>query len=289
MPYSINIIAAKLERTAKVKCGRFISQWRIVFNARDPFAGATSGLAIICVMGIPGAGIARGQVVTQISGLVKDETGAAVPGAEVTATQTGTGYRKSATTDNTGFYILTNMPLGPYRSEATRTGFRTYVQTGIELQVGTAPEIPITLAVGQVSESVSVEANASQVEARNVGVGTVIETERIVDLPLNGRQPTDLITLSGASVNTGASPGYGMRTGALISGFWEWDGAFSREFATTERQRFQIRVEGFNITNGFHPGNPGLSTGSANTFGVITTDATPPSATTARHAFCSSR
>ena len=135
----------------------------------------------------------------------------------MTATQTATGFKKIAQTDETGAYILVNLPLGPYRLDATKTGFRSYVQTGIELQVGAAPEIPIALAVGQVSDSVKVEANASQIETRSIGVGAVLENQRILELPLNGRQPTDLITLSGASVQTGTSPTYGMRTGALIS------------------------------------------------------------------------
>jgi hypothetical protein len=161
--------------------------------------------------------IVFGQAVSQISGTVRDQTGAAVPGVQVTATQTETDFKRSTVTDESGDYILTNLPLGPYRLEAGKTGFRSYVQTGIALQVGTAPEIPITLGVGQISESVQVEANVSQVETRNIGVGTVIESQRIIDLPLNGRQPTDLITLSGSSVQTGLSPGYGMRTGALIS------------------------------------------------------------------------
>ena len=60
-----------------------------------------------------------------------------------------------------------------------------------------------------------------------------------------------------------------------------WDGAISRQFSIREGQKIEIRFEGFNITNSFHPGNPGLSTGTANTFGVITQDATPPAATTA--------
>jgi hypothetical protein len=60
--------------------------------------------------------------------------------------------------DAAGYYVLTNLPVGPYRLEASKMGFRTYAQTGIELQVGTAPEIAITLAVGQVTETVQVEA-----------------------------------------------------------------------------------------------------------------------------------
>jgi Carboxypeptidase regulatory-like domain len=102
-------------------------------------------------------------------------------------------------TDTAGYYVLTNLPLGPYRLEASKMGFRTYVQTGIELQVGTAPQIAITLGVGEITQQVQVEANVSQVETQTVGVGAVVETQRIVDLPLNGRDPTQLITLVGAA------------------------------------------------------------------------------------------
>jgi len=171
-------------------------------------------LFVVCALC---CGAIYGQAVSQISGTVRDESGSVVPGVQVTATQTETGFKRSTETDAAGNYVLINLQLGPYRLDATKMGFRTYVQTGINLQVGTAPEIAIALGVGQVTESVNVEANASQIETRSVSVGTVIENQRILELPLNGRQPTDLITLSGASVQTGTSPGYGMRTGALIS------------------------------------------------------------------------
>jgi len=134
-----------------------------------------------------------GQAVSQISGTVKDDSGAVVPGVEITATQTETGARRTAMTDESGSYILPNLPLGPYRLEASKAGFRSYVQTGIELQVGGNPVIPVVLGVGQVSESIQVEASVTSVETRSAGVGTVIETQRILDLPLNGRQATDLI------------------------------------------------------------------------------------------------
>src|SRR5207249_10992883 len=73
------------------------------------------------------------------------------------------------------------------------------------------------LEVGQVAQTVEVQANAAQVETRSAGVGQVIETQRILDLPLNGRNVTDLVTLSGLAVQTAASRGFGMRTGVLIS------------------------------------------------------------------------
>src|SRR5881398_815399 len=142
------------------------------------------------------------QATAQISGSVKDQSGAVLPGVEITATQTGTGIARTTVTNETGSYVLPNLPLGPYRVEAALPGFRSYVQMGIVLQVNSSPEINIQLAVGQVSEQVEVQANAALVETRNVGVGQVIENQRILELPLNGRSVTDLITLAGGAVQT---------------------------------------------------------------------------------------
>jgi len=171
---------------------------------------------LACIYLIAG-GLVFGQAVSQISGTVKDDSGAVVPGVEITVTQTETGAKRTAMTDETGFYILPNLPLGPYRLEASKEGFRGYLQTGIELQVGSNPVVLVVLGVGQVSESIQVQASPTSVETRSAGVGTVIETQRILDLPLNGRQATDLITLSGLAVQTGAAPQYSMPGGVNIS------------------------------------------------------------------------
>src|SRR5713226_3975046 len=101
------------------------------------------------------------QVTAQISGTVRDQSGAVLPGVEITATQTETGITRNAVTDETGSYILPNLPLGPYRLEAALAGFRTYIQTGIVLQVNSNPAINPTLEVGQVAEKVEVQANAA--------------------------------------------------------------------------------------------------------------------------------
>ena len=135
-------------------------------------------LAILLSFGVFSSGLVYGQAVSQISGTVRDDTGAVIPDVQVTATQTDTDTKRTVTSDAAGNYILTNLPLGPYRLEAMKMGFRTYVQTGIQLQVNSAPEIAVTLAVGQVSESVQVEANAAQVETRSVGVGTAVGQRR---------------------------------------------------------------------------------------------------------------
>src|SRR5438128_10683440 len=111
------------------------------------------------------------QSTAQVSGTVKDQTGAVLPGVEVTATQTGTSLMRSAVTDETGSYVLSNLPVGPYRLEATLPGFRSYIQTGIVLQVDSNPVVNPILEVGQVSDQVEVQADAALVETRSTGVG----------------------------------------------------------------------------------------------------------------------
>ena len=141
------------------------------------------------------------QSTAQITGTVKDASGAVLPGVEVTATQTETGIARSTVSNETGVYVLPNLTLGPYKLEASLAGFRTFVQTGIVLQVNSNPVINVTLEVGQRSEQVEVQANAALVETRTVGVGQTMETQRILELPLNGRNAAELVLTVGTAVN----------------------------------------------------------------------------------------
>src|SRR5436305_1616792 len=104
------------------------------------------------------------QATAQISGTVRDQSGAVLPGVEVTATQTETGIARMAVTNETGSYVLPNLPIGPYRLEASLPGFRSFAQTGIVLEVNASPVVNPTLQVGQVTEQVEVQANAALVE-----------------------------------------------------------------------------------------------------------------------------
>src|ERR1700759_1673751 len=98
------------------------------------------------------------QSTAQIHGNVQDASGAAIPGAEVKATQTDTGVTRTANSAADGGYVLTNLPLGPYRLEITKDGFTKAVESGILLQVNGDPAVNVAMKVGAVSEQVTVEA-----------------------------------------------------------------------------------------------------------------------------------
>src|SRR6267142_149683 len=161
-----------------------------------------ASVAEIVVLGISLGVLGWAQAVStsQINGTVQDASGAVLPGAEIIATQTDTGAVRMTMSNETGSYVLPNLPIGPYKLEVSLPGFRTFVQSGIILQVNSSPVVKAVLAVGQVSETVEVQANAAMVETRSSGIGQVIENARILELPLVGRQVTDLIPLSGAAL-----------------------------------------------------------------------------------------
>jgi Carboxypeptidase regulatory-like domain len=144
-----------------------------------------------------------GQAIAQINGTVSDPSGALIPGVEVTATQTETGISRTAISNESGAYILPNLPVGPYRIQMALAGFRTFVRTGIILEVNATRVVNAVLEVGQVAETVEVQADATMVETRATGVGEVITNTQILDLPLVGRETPDLIAIIGAAAQTG--------------------------------------------------------------------------------------
>lgn len=156
---------------------------------------------------------AQSAPVAQISGIVQDATGAAVPAAHVTITNADTSATRTVDSAADGSYTFTNLVAGPYKLQVTKDGFAMYVQSGIILEVNSNPKINAILKVGAVSEQVEVQANAAMVETQSTGVGQVIDQRRVVDLPLNGRNVTQLIALSGAAVSAVNPNSAGVNTG----------------------------------------------------------------------------
>lgn len=134
---------------------------------------------------------------SQIDGTVKDSSGLGVPGAAINVTQTATGVVRTAATGADGGYVIPNLPIGPYLLVVTKEGFTKYAQTGIVLQVDTNPTIDIILQVGTVNEQITVEANATQVETRTTSIGQIVTNQQIAEMPLNGRNPIELVFLAG--------------------------------------------------------------------------------------------
>jgi len=143
---------------------------------------------------------ARGQSTAQVTGTIQDSSGASVAGAQVSITNADTNAIRTTQSSDTGMYSFPNLEIGPYTLRVTKEGFATYTQSGIILQVNSNPEINVTLRVGSATQTVEVQANAAMVETQSTGVGQVIQPEQVIDLPLNGRQATQLIALSGAAV-----------------------------------------------------------------------------------------
>ncbi len=139
-----------------------------------------------------------------MSGVVRDSSGGALPGADVTITKIDTGAVRSVVTGVDGAYVFPNLPVGPYQLKVELQGFNTYQQDGIVLQVSSNPQINVSMAVGTVSETVTVIANSAMVETHSTGIGQVVDNQRVVELPLNGRQATELIFLAGLATSAPA-------------------------------------------------------------------------------------
>jgi hypothetical protein len=144
---------------------------------------------------------AQAVSIATVTGRVTDQQGAVLTGAQITITGVDTGAVHKAVTNDNGIYTIPSLPIGAYTFETAAPGFQTYVQTGILLRVGDNVQIDVTMRVGQVGERVEVQANAGMVQTQQNTISQVVDQQRIVDLPLNGRDPTQLITISGASIN----------------------------------------------------------------------------------------
>ena len=145
-----------------------------------------------------------------ISGTVTDPSGAAVAEASVQIKNVSTGFSRTLTTDEQGRYLAPELAIGNYEISAGKPGFSTALRTGVTLSVGAQPIVDVQLAVGQQTQTITVEGQASQVETRSTAVGMVVESKQIQDLPLNGRNFTQLIALNpGVTQIPQGAPGAG--------------------------------------------------------------------------------
>jgi hypothetical protein len=134
--------------------------------------------------------LAQAVAIAQVSGVISDPSGEPIPGAKVTITETEKRSVRTTNSDGRGLYVFPDLPVGPYRLEVSAAGFKSYMQSGILLQVGNNVQVNVAMQIGSFSEHVEVMAQAAMLETKENTVSQVIDERRIVDLPLNGRQPT---------------------------------------------------------------------------------------------------
>ena len=149
--------------------------------------------AVVCSASLLFAPIAFSQQITgSIRGTVTDPSGAVVDSATVSARQSETALTRTTTTDHAGAYLLLDLPVGHYQLQVERSGFQTYLQQGITLDVNEAATVSVILKVGTGSDKVEVHADADLIENTVTSLGTVVSERELLDLPLNGRNFTQL-------------------------------------------------------------------------------------------------
>ncbi|MGE5327163.1 MAG: carboxypeptidase regulatory-like domain-containing protein, partial [Deltaproteobacteria bacterium] len=167
-------------------------------------------LALVC------SPLAAQEVTASIRGVVVDPSGAGIPKAEVKAIQVETGLTRTVVSDRRGAYVLVLLPVGHYRLEATAKGFSKLVQEGITLSVNEAANVPLHLTIGSSAQVVQVRANAPLIETSSTTLGKTVNEREILDLPLNGRNFSQLGLLQPGVVPL--TPGLAQAGGSLRDG-----------------------------------------------------------------------
>jgi hypothetical protein len=260
-------------RRHRKKIGLHLYSEGIIMRTRK-----TLSLFVVSLVLLTPARLAIAQAVAnaEIHGIVQDASGAVVSGAQVKATQTDTGYTQTAISGSDGIYNLPNLPVGSYKIDVVVQTFKSYTQSGIVLQVGNNVQVNIELEVGSVSEHVNVSSDAAMVQTQDTSISQVIDQRRIVDLPLNGRQATDLILLSGGAaqppnstrvITTHDYPtavGVSVAGGQINGNNYLLDGGDHNDSHSNVNmpfpfpdalQEFSVQTSGISARYGLHPGS----------------------------------
>jgi hypothetical protein len=191
------------------------------------FAVLVGRSSYLCLLLLLCTGQLRADVTGSISGYVRDASGGVLPNATLTIIQTTTGYTRTAATDGSGHYSILALPPGNYRLTATNAGFENGVVDKITLNVNDALKFDFDLKVGNVNQTVSVDASTMQVDTANTSMGTTITSSQILSMPLNGRSYLDLLSLQPGVAPANTQSSYNDR--APASGLYGSSGTVSTD------------------------------------------------------------
>ncbi len=165
------------------------------------YARGIAGLFLVMLALFQVRGYCQTAGAGNIQGSVTDPTGALIPNASVTAVEATTNVRHEAVTDSSGLYSFPNLPIGTYSVDASAAGFKRYHRTNIVLDVGSSIAVDITMPIGTADQTVEVQSAALSLQTEDSSLKQTIDQSTLTEMPLNGRQMTSLITLTGGSVN----------------------------------------------------------------------------------------
>lgn len=244
-------------------------------TVRNCFRFGLCMLALVALVGVLLPHPAHAQLAgATLTGVITDKSGAVVGNAKVQIKNTDNGQVREVTTNASGLYSAPNLQPGPYEVKITASGFTSAQQKGIVLNVGMEQALNITLQVGQVTETVEVSDLTPAIETTSSTVGATVEQKTVVELPLNGRDWTQLATLQPGVVSIRAQASNGATANRGNRGFGD-------QLADSGHRPNEntYRLDGINI-NDYSNGAPGSTLGASlgvdaiQEFSVVTTNYT---------------
>jgi hypothetical protein len=174
---------------------------------------------LVCASGTVAYGQSSGSTTASLTGLAKDQEGAVIPGALITAKNAATGLTRSVTTSEVGIYLISLLPPGLYDVSAELTGFATQTLRNMKLTVGQTAELNFTLSAGQIAETIDVVGEAPLIEPNRTQTSTTIDQQRIENLPINRRNFLDFtLTTSAVTVDRMPAQGAAATSGLSFNG-----------------------------------------------------------------------
>jgi hypothetical protein len=200
---------------------------------------------IVLLMLFVGVAVLPGQIANDgaVLGVVTDTSGAPVSGAAVTVQNLDTGFNKTVNSDSRGNFELLALPIGTYSVTVNLPGFKTWKIERLVLDIGDRSRVSPVLQVGDVKEQVSVEATADLIQTDKASVEDVVSQKQIRDLPLNGRNPVQLVSLAPGMQYQGQAGGqFGAERGSTVQG------------VGVQAGQTQFTLDGFNANGGMDEG-----------------------------------
>ncbi len=151
-----------------------------------------------------------------IQGSVADATGAIIQGATVTVTNFATQVKQVATTEGNGLFSFPNLAIGTYTLDVVAQGFQHYTRSNVVLEVGSSIAINVEMTVGRTDQKVEVQSSGLSLQTEDASFKQTIDQQTVTEMPLNGRQMTNLITLSGGSTAAPAGDFTGSKRGQPV-------------------------------------------------------------------------